>query len=828
MEDKEEKKEENTSMFEKVFSIGLNFLPYIIKGVKSIVSDDDDEKKNDGRDLEEKFSKKLDELRLEKEEMEKRNREYENSIRKLKEMMQNNLEQQKMKELERQKELMEMENKRRQEEIEENKKTQEAILQCKESLNNQFTKGIFQALRNYKKEEEKWLNKLNDENIHKKLSLYKKKLNRLFQDLYLNEKIQEKMTQEFINIVKKTANKKELNKMNFMIIGSSGVGKSTLINQLFGEELAQEGSGKRCTTIGTKYTSKNFPCLTLYDSVGTEIGQGHTLEEVQKETLDEITKNLNINDPNEHIHCIIYCTTSNRIFKDELKVILKIREKYDGKRLPIVIVFTRAIDEEEVESKKEAINEFLKEYGEEISDDIFGITFIKVHAKEKITKKLGKSICDPCFGLSDLMSTCYKKGEKSYKIAIKNSLVEIAKNTFYKYIQNVVKYLSDDINFYLYLAKKFEPNFTDFISYSFEKFTDIVNKEGVKENELQKLENYLGNKLLDNRKMKINPPRKDKKETEDPDEDGKTCIYCEKKPVVEYKCECGAYACEGCYLNEFNYHDSVKCILCGKSESYICQEETNQGSTVNPSDNYNCITTKGNEQGTINDINDNKENDNNDNDDSDSIINILPNNLDIESKNTIFEFVNGFKKEMIEIMSAKFENFIQNETQKIYYTILEKYNESLMNKGMNMKGAMKSKEELMNEAANEIKNQLQKPAEENFLKSMASSLFQDIIKIFNNEMINKVMEFINNLNNNEEVNTFLNSFDMIPSENESLKIQGQFDDYIKKLRQKETESQEKAIKYQYEDNESDCQGESSTLSSNNTSDEPASTPIESQ
>ena len=29
--------------------------------------------------------------------------------------------------------------------------------------------------------------------------------------------------------------------MNFIIIGSSGVGKSTLINEIFGEQLAQEG-----------------------------------------------------------------------------------------------------------------------------------------------------------------------------------------------------------------------------------------------------------------------------------------------------------------------------------------------------------------------------------------------------------------------------------------------------------------------------------------------------------------------------------------------------------------------------------------------------------
>ena len=53
------------------------------------------------------------------------------------------------------------------------------------------------------------------------------------------------MTEEFKNIIKKTVNNTELKRMNFMIIGSSGVGKSTLINELFGEKVAEEGSGKR-------------------------------------------------------------------------------------------------------------------------------------------------------------------------------------------------------------------------------------------------------------------------------------------------------------------------------------------------------------------------------------------------------------------------------------------------------------------------------------------------------------------------------------------------------------------------------------------------------
>ena len=172
--------------------------------------------------------------------------------------------------------------------------------------------------------------------------------------------------------------KKDLEKMNFILIGNSGVGKSTLINEILGEKLAMEGNGTRTTTKCQKYESKLVPFITILDTMGTEIGSGHKLSDVLEETLNNIMKQLDSNDPNDHVHCILYCTNSNRFFEDELEVLLKIREKYEGKKLPIVIVFTRAIKEEEVESKKKTIDEFLNKHGEKLSDDIFGITFLQV------------------------------------------------------------------------------------------------------------------------------------------------------------------------------------------------------------------------------------------------------------------------------------------------------------------------------------------------------------------------------------------------------------------------------------------------------------------
>ena len=282
-----------------------------------------------------------------------------------------------------------------------------AIKDCKRSLNNELSKGIFKIIGKFKNEEQKWLDSINEPKIQNKIANLKQNLELLFDELFSNEKIISKINNKFVNTIQTSVNKKELEKMNFIAIGTSGVGKSTLINEIFGEKIAKEGMGTRTTLESKKYESKLVPFLSVLDTMGTEIGSGHRLIDVLQETLEQITKKLNSNDPNEHIHCILYCTTSNRFFEDELDVILKLREKYDGKKLPIVIVMTRAIKDDDVEAKKKTIDEFLQKYGEKLSDDIFGITFIKVNAREDKIKNFGMEFYFYQFESTNFLSQFY-------------------------------------------------------------------------------------------------------------------------------------------------------------------------------------------------------------------------------------------------------------------------------------------------------------------------------------------------------------------------------------------------------------------------------------
>ena len=133
---------------------------------------------------------------------------------------------------------------------------------------------------------------------------------------------------------------------------------------------------------------------------------------------------------------------------------------------------------------------------------------------------------------------------------------------------------------------------------------------------------------------------------------------------------------------------------------------------------------------------------------------------------------------------------------KIYYQISDKYNEIIRNENMNMNNAMKSQEQLKLEATNIIKEELKESSEELFLTKNSSYFYQNIIIIFQEEMIKKIDDYIKNLNNNNKFLNFLESYNILKEEN-NLKIEAKFNEYIKILKKIENESQKKAFNLQY-------------------------------
>ena len=556
-----------------IFNIGKGIYN-LIKGRKK-----NEEERNRANEV---LNRRLREIDEEKQDFERRNRENERKIEELQQMLQNNIEEEKRRQYEREKKLLEKEQEEKEEKMRQMEKEKEAIEKCKASLQNEFSESMLEIFNKFEEEQEKWINSLDEPEIKVKIENLKEQLDVLFDKLFESENIMQKINIKFLKIVKSKVNQKELEKMNFIVIGTSGVGKSTLINEIFGEKVAKEGMGTRTTLESKKYESKLVPFVTLLDTMGTEIGKGHQLDEVEKETLEEVVKKLDNNDPNEHIHCIIYCTTSNRFFEDELKVILELRKKYDGKKLPIVIVYTRATKDNEVEEAKKTINEFLKKYGESLSNEIFGISFIPINAREEEIKQLGLVLYAPCFGLNNLMLTCFNKGEQSYRFAIKNSLVQIGKNSIKEYIDVIHSKFINNIDYFHYLYQQFDPNFIDYISFCFEKITDIDKQKGIRKKDINRLNKYLS----DNQVYVVDQELSTIK-----------CMICYENPKNPLKCKfCGSEVCEKCYLNS----DDYQCANC--EQSVFINNKNEEIGKENKENNYE----DGNED-NYNKINENKD-----------------------------------------------------------------------------------------------------------------------------------------------------------------------------------------------------------------------------
>jgi uncharacterized protein (DUF697 family)/GTP-binding protein EngB required for normal cell division len=130
---------------------------------------------------------------------------------------------------------------------------------------------------------------------------------------------------------------------NILLIGGTGVGKSSLINACFGEELARVGVGKPVTEHIESFSCSSIP-VVLFDSKGYEIGS-----DKEKSFIQDVIRYANSSAASEPIHMAWYCiqASGGRIVDFDVSVINQLRQV----GLPIAIVVTKADLFSELESE---------------------------------------------------------------------------------------------------------------------------------------------------------------------------------------------------------------------------------------------------------------------------------------------------------------------------------------------------------------------------------------------------------------------------------------------------------------------------------------------
>lgn len=144
----------------------------------------------------------------------------------------------------------------------------------------------------------------------------------------------------------------KLKHVNLLVAGKSGVGKSTLINAIFGEELAQTGVGKPVTDQINLIEKADFP-VRIYDTVGFELAKSGfdftgLIKSFGKNDIQKLIKKVQATETtDDDVHAVWYLIsgTGSRIEDSEIEFINWMVEQ----KLPVIVVLTKCYDKAEAQ-----------------------------------------------------------------------------------------------------------------------------------------------------------------------------------------------------------------------------------------------------------------------------------------------------------------------------------------------------------------------------------------------------------------------------------------------------------------------------------------------
>ena len=283
-------------------------------------------------------------------------------------------------------------------------------------------------------------------------------------DKYLEEELSKYDNTKFVKILNKIYKdenfsdlidlrvKENINKMDFkihtpnfniLLIGPSGVGKSTLINSVLkfdknSPECAKTDKGKP-VTLGEPhpYSSEKVKGIRLWDSQGID-KSNYGIKQLIKSVTTLINNNAKNGNPDNFIHCIWYCLTGNRFEEIERDSLIELMKIYHDETLPIIIVYTQCISEDDKEIMEKAINNICMEQNRKID-------IVTILAEDKQVGKKKDNHFIKKYGIDKLLKKSFEKIEGAVQSACFHSVREQINSNYKENITKIHQKLKNQV-----------------------------------------------------------------------------------------------------------------------------------------------------------------------------------------------------------------------------------------------------------------------------------------------------------------------------------------------------------------------------------------------